>query len=220
METVLSTVIAGLFSLVLAVVNFRQSVRLKALEKERKSLTSENVKLKNELSSLSLLFDVELFHIIKEQVFAMFEETKADRFLIMFAVNGKREFNYVSVAYEQTRTYQNKGAISRYVRLNIDEHYQHLLKDVERSGSVTLEVQDMPDCLLKALYESEKPAVKHSIIKFLTRIAIDEENDLVVYTSMATFSDEPYTVHEKAVMRSLHDKIRKYANEIEINLRN
>ena len=73
------------------------------LKNKHTKVKQENKVLKIELNSINILFNHNLITIINEHVANIFNETKANRFLILFAVNGKTHFNYVTVALEHVR---------------------------------------------------------------------------------------------------------------------
>jgi hypothetical protein len=222
-DAIIVALIGAISSIVLAFIAWKQSVQIKTMElhtteilEKKEELRQENRKLKLELSSLTILFDYYFYSLMQRQVDEIFNLTKADRFMVLFAINGKTDFNYVSVAYEQTRTADKKGAISRYVRLEIDRHYKDLLKDVERSSPVVLETAGMPESLLKNIYLAPDEQVHHCTVNFLCRIPVDEHNDIVIYTSTATMGKSPFTNQELASIKTRHDRLRAHATSVKV----
>lgn len=136
----------------------------------------------------------------------IFSKTRADRFLILIAVNGHEDFNIVSVIFEQHKKNEYKvNAIGTYRNVKIDTHYKKMLKEAEFFGSVCLDVQKMPICLLKDIYENE--GVNYSIVNFLSRQKIDNENDFVVYSSIATHDKNSFTRAENAIIKLAYESV-------------
>lgn len=150
------------------------------------------------------LLDITLLSNIRSAVNTMFEETRAERFLILIAINGKIDFNMVSVIFEQHKSNNHINAIARYRNIQIDDYYRQMLKKAERTGVVEFEVDKMPDeALLTQFYKHE--GVKNSKVRHLLRQSIDGENDVVIFSSVATFDDEPFTLQEKSLFLALYD---------------
>lgn len=202
--TVIVAIVAGYFAL-----------RTKRAEQATKDARKEKEKLKAELSCINILFQHDFIILLNKQVENLFRETKAERFLLLFAVNGKTDFNFVSVCYEKMKNERSRGAVYRYVRLGIDEHYRQMLKDVERENAIYLKVQEMPNSLLKSIYQSLIENVRYSVIKFIKRLNADDENDIVIYSSLATCQDEDFTDNERVIIKAIYDVIRSHANSIE-----
>ena len=137
---------------------------------------------------------------IRNAVDGLLDETKADRFLILVAINKIRDFNDVTVIYEQHgERAKGNNAILTYNHIEIDDHYREMLKRAELYGPVNLDVAAMQPCLLKDIYEIE--GVRHSKVTHLHRESIDSENDAVFYSSIATHQDEPFDSLEVTKIR-------------------
>jgi len=95
-----------------------------------------------------LVPSIEFFHDIKNSVDRVFDSTKADRFLILKAENGKTDFKFESVLYEQhkktEKTKWSIGAAGRYLHFEFGQDYNQRLKEAERSGVVDLIVENLP----------------------------------------------------------------------------
>lgn len=183
---------------------------------ERKTsllLKEENLSLKEEVKDFSepLMMDLEMFNSIKNAVQRIFDATKADRFLILTAYNGKTYLKFATAVYEQHK-HNDKiqlsiGAVGKYIRFEFDDVYRNMLKTIENKGYTTLDVEFMPEGDLKSLYQGEN--VNHSLIYFLDRIPIDGERDRLFYCSIATHDYEPYTGEEIIVVKSSIDAIKQ-----------
>lgn len=213
----LNYTITGVFGLL----NIYLGWRLNQKVKEKKKAEDEGRKLKAELKALTLFFDYEFYSLINDQADEIFETTKADRMLLLFAVNGREDFNHATAVFEKREDVEKMGAGYRYNMIEIDAEYRKMLKDVERERSTTIDVSVMnKDSLLYKIYSSDFENVKHSIIKFIARKQIDENNDILIYTSIATSSEEPFTESEKLRIRLLTDTIRGRAATIKIGYKN
>jgi hypothetical protein len=177
-------------------------------KKENKKKENEIKILKLELKAISAFFDWELYSIIYENCNIIFEETKANRILFLFAINGKTDFVYATAMYEHPHI-KNKhfGSGKRYLKVKIDDHYRSLLKKAEKTGDIILNVETMDDGLLKDIYLSPKEEVKHSIFKFIKRSNLDDENDAVVFSSIATTEQEPFTSVEHTIISNCYSAI-------------
>ena len=159
-------------------------------------------KLKNEISQhtmrgnvLDKILDLALLNDLKASTERIFKETKADRFLILIAINGKVDFNTVSVIFERHKNFTT-SAIARYRNLSIDTQYRKMLKIAEQQRSIIVETSNMEESLLKNIYELE--GVTHSEIRHLKRQKLDNNNDCLIYSSIATHSKLKFTNKELA----------------------
>ena len=178
--------------------NRKKDLRILELEYalDQSSILTQELQMRSAV--VERLLDITFLSDIKKAVSEMFDESKAERFLILIAVNGKTDFNIVSVIFEQHKNNHHINAIARYRNVQIDTHYKDMLKRAERQGVVELNVAEMPEeGLLTHLYRHE--GVKHSKVRFLLREHIDNENDVIIFSTIATFSDEPFTLEEKAL---------------------
>jgi len=170
-------------------------------------------KLNDKVNDLSKGYVMNLRHFndINKIVIKMFEYTSADRFLILTAMNGTRNFRIASALYEQHNTGEDNsiisiGAVGKYVNFEFDNHYLNLLHTVEQVGSTYLNVDEMPDCDLKNIYKSE--GVTGSKILFITRKKIDDKNDRVFYCSIATHVDGGFDNNERTIIKSFTNGIK------------
>lgn len=204
---IIVALIAGVAVIISAIITYKKDARVKILEVENDEL-HEDLHAKNniikdrnfKISVSDKLLDFAAFNQIKESVDRIFEKTKADQFLIMIAVNGKTNFRLISVIFEQHKTSKYKvNAIIRYRDVEIDDEYRALLKSVEHNGSIDLVVDDMKPQLLRDFYTIEN--IKHSKLRFLYREHLDENNDIVIYSSVSTHEKDSWTHLENAIIK-------------------
>lgn len=213
-NTIVITVVTSVAAIVTAIVSGIFSLKQKKIETELKETKKEVTKMKIELSCINILFNHDFLQVLSEKVDEIFENTHAERFLILFAVNGKERFNYVTVCYERTKTHSGSGAIYRYVRFEIDDHYRDLLHDSERHNAVVLNVEEMPNSYLKSIYQTRVESIRHAVIKFLKRMTVDTDNDLVIYSSIATTLDRPFNDNELTIIKTAFDVLRATAKNV------
>lgn len=209
----LSTITATYFA-------YRQSIKLKRMEIESSKKDSIILDQQKNFSALSLLMDFELINSIKSRVDFIFNKTSADRFLILIAVNGKVDFNVVSVIYEQYKRDYNEpvtSAIENYSHIYIDPHYRKMIKEVERNGSFFFDTDSCEEmCYLKNIYEQEK--IFSSLVKFVQRVKIDENNDMIVFCSVASKKEVMTSKHRNEIHAdwgNINENFKKYFKKVE-----
>jgi hypothetical protein len=181
-------------------------IPLVSLRIENQRLKKRNILLKEEVedASLGLEMDLALLNSIQEMASKILISTKAERFLILTATNGKRDLRFANAIYEHhdtsPRVNLSIGATGKYVRFEFDSHYREMLKQAERYGYVSYDVGAMQDCDLKYLYDAEE--VTYSNVFFLIRTKIDENNDRMFYCSIATHQEKPFTQAETMIMKA------------------
>jgi hypothetical protein len=219
----LTTILISITSLVgavfTAIITGYYSVKVKKLEKENGVISDKLSRANAELECIDIVFGADTIAVINEVVDTIFEKTKAERFLVLFAVNGKVDFNFVSVCYERTKSNVGRGAIYRYVRVKIDEHYKKMLKIAEMDGSVYIDVDAMEDCLLKDIYTSSAEGIKFSVVNFVGRKSIDSSNDMLFYNSVSTSSKSSFTHDEFFDIKISMDKLRAHSSSIDFSRR-
>tara|TARA_R110000772_G_C13307950_1_gene439558 strand:+ start:3366 stop:3986 length:621 start_codon:yes stop_codon:yes gene_type:complete len=173
------------------------------LRKQNQQVSNTNKRNESELKEIKVrnkvldeVVSITSANYITNAVARIFNNTKADRFLILFAVNGKNHFNVVSVFFEQHKNGDSVNAVARYRNVKIDDRYRAMLKEAELNETVILETNTMKPSLLKDFYELEE--VKHAYIKHLSRSKIDDNNDVVLFSSIATHEEKKFTRKELA----------------------
>lgn len=172
----------------------------RSIQKERVEHNTEKIGW----DTMSRVATLKTFNQIKGIVDGLLNKTSGTRFLILVAVNGKVDLRHVSVIYEQHFDSDYPvNAVTRYNRLKVDEPYIQMLKHVEHQEPVNLDVSNMDNSLLKKIYRLE--GVNYSKVTFLHRASIDEKNDVVIYSSIATHADKPFTQDEKTEIKLTHE---------------
>lgn len=204
-------IIGALATFVLGLIKYKTDKKKIALEIENLTLENQRLKSENEdvrvkLQFLDRVLDLEFINQITTAVDRIFDETKADRFLILIAKNGKEDFNIVNVVFEQHKGNKYRiNAIARYRNVHIDHLYKQMLKDAEFRGLIELETATMPRCILKSFYENE--GIKFSKVRHLARKPIDDDNDFLMYSSLSTHQDSKFTDNELAFIKTQYEGI-------------
>jgi len=214
----LTTFIIGI---IIAYLNYKSQLKSYKLEKEtleldKKKFTAELeiVKKESQERKLKLDFFSSVMHLtsannIVNAVHDIFDKTKADRFLILVAINGKRNFNMVSVIFEQHKGEGNcVNAVGTYRDVKIDRAYKEMLSLSEAKEYILLNTEEMDDSLLKSFYQIE--GVKHAQIRFLGRQKIDDDNDFVIFSSLATHKIKPFTKNENVIIKTIYESVIQY----------
>lgn len=213
--------IANILSLLGVVATALAGVWVAYINNKNNRLTKENAHLITENKDLSsgVLCDLMSFNDILHKVNNCFNQTSADRFLILSAMNGKHDLRFCTVVYEQhslngkTEAKLSLGATGRYIKFEFDKAYQTMLKKIEATGKAeNVIVADMEDCDLKRIYMAEK--VKAAKIVFLKRLAIDKDNDRVFYCSFATHDEKLFSDEDKMTLRIYTDQIKYHLESL------
>lgn len=191
MENIIIAGIGAFVTLTLGLIG--HFITIKNLTKRKNEELKEH---KIRADVLDSILDFSSFNELKIAVDEIFETTRADRFLILIAINGKTDFNTVSVIFEQHKIHKYRiSAVARYRTLGIDPAYKKMLKEAELYGIVELETDALYPSLLKDIYEIEN--VTASQIRHLLRINADENNDVLVYSSLATHDKRGFSHIDK-----------------------
>lgn len=179
----------------------------------KQHLEKRGLKMKVKDLSYSTVFDLMMLNEITHIINNMFNNTTADRFVILTANNGKYHLRAANAIYEQhntngvSKTYLSLGITSRYIDFEFDEPYRNMLKEAEATlNPVFFKTSDMPDCDLRSIYTSEK--VTESLVFFISRKTIDNDNDRLFYCSVATHNPSGFTPDHKTFIKAYVDQIK------------
>jgi hypothetical protein len=179
---------------------------------DNKVLKSKNEVLREEIKdkSLEIQMDLQTLNDIKDVVEHMLSKTKADRFLILTATNGKTDLRFATAIYEHHKKSDkivlSIGATGKYVKFEFDSEYKKMLKDVETHKMLNYDVSKIVDSDLQRIYNAEE--ITFSNVYFLLRSAIDQDNDRMFYCSVATHSEKNYTHSELVILKAAVDKLK------------
>jgi len=173
------------------------------------ALRKPKTKFPIEASDFEIRFALEDLVIIREDVHHLFQSTSADRFLILKAENGKQKPKWETAIYEQHKGVPVVLATDVYKKVRLDDIYRDMINEAEAEGSMTMHTAAMPKgSRLKAIYESEN--IQHSNCYFLCRYPLksDPEKWIVIYCTLATENEAPFTPHEETALDLFADRLR------------
>lgn len=166
-------------------------------------------KFGGEASDFEIKFALEDLVEIREDVRHIFNSTKSDRFLILKAENGRTSPKWATAIYEQHKGVPVVLATEVYKKIRIDDIYREMIDEAEIKGVTIMHTSEMPrTSRLKAIYESE--GVQHSNCYFLCRYPLksDSEKWVVMYCTLATENELPFTPHEETALELFADRLR------------
>jgi len=163
--------------------------------KENKSIKADNELLKDNVYQtkvrvLKELFDLQHFAQLERYINLVWDTTPMDRFTIMFVMNGKINFNYLTVIHDQSSIDHKLGGASPYAKFSIDQSYKNLVHKIEKGRPVwydipAKEIGEMNDFI-------ELEGIKKIVFFLVKRIPIDEFNDIVVYLSFSSTTEHDF----------------------------
>jgi hypothetical protein len=204
LEIIITTLITGLFTVIVALITRKN----RSLIQEKQELLVQNEKIINELAAISILFNHKFIILLNETIEEVFSNSKATRFVMLFAVNGKTDFNHVTACFERNKNPEFTVAAKKYNRLKVDPIYKQMLKRLEFIDKEVINTRSMEPSLLKNIYESFDEQIENSLIYFLDRITIDPLNDLLLYCSIATTDRSVFNNKEIFLIDTNIDRIK------------
>lgn len=171
------------------VLGYLLAQKSKALKKEKQDneLLKDNV-YQSKINILKEIFDLQKFSELERLINLICDNTSMDRFTIMFVMNGKIDFNYMTVIYDQSKIDHSIGGTSPYAKFPIDHAYKTLVNKIEKGRPVWHSIPDKTMGNIVDFIELE--GIKHIMYLKVKRIPIDEFNDIVVYLSISSTDEE------------------------------
>lgn len=170
----------------------------------------------------SLYVTFEQLTELNETINNLFNNTSADRFLLLISNHENEGYNWVSAIYEQhynTTDPSSKkdiaisiGATGRYVKLDMDTDYKMMVEEARKSSPVRLNISTMRDSMLKNIYLYER--VTYSNIYFLydiVRRVKGKKQTTTLFCSIAKHGQNSFFPEDETYMKLIVDKIK---NEI------
>jgi hypothetical protein len=165
------------------------TVRWKDREKKFKNETDflkDNI-YTSKITKLKEIFDLKSFSLLEEHIHEVFSNTFVDRMTIMILMNGKVDFKFMSVIFDQDKEGLKRGLQNPYTKIIINEDYHDLVISLTIGNSIWLHkdfrrVGNISDYLE---YENVKTIGYYKV----KRIALDDYNDLLMYCSWSSKDD-------------------------------
>jgi hypothetical protein len=169
-------------------------------------LARENEFLKENIFSTKLialkeLFDIALFRKLEIVYEELFAKTKIDRITVMFMMNGKVNFNYMSVLFDKSKQHDEVGEVNLYIKLRIDDQYRKIITNLTPTEAFWSDKGDNVGKIGDYLSLERINSIGWFKVK---RIALDDYNDLLAYVSLSS-------ENEKALTRPERRRIELYA---------
>ena len=203
---ILVAFLAAAGSITVAFINGYQNRKMKRMEIDAKTAKSGEVVARVALRLVGSLWFQAFIH---RQAHELFETTAGGRFLMLVAVNGKTDYNIVNGYFECYADEREVGE-DTFRDVIIDAHYKQMLKDIERHFFLLLDTESLPpDSLLYGIYKNA--GVRHVVACYLGRIKADEENEAVVFFTIASFDKE---FENLSLIRLVQSRIKSKMNEI------
>lgn len=163
---------------------------------------------------LKEIFDLRRFSQIEQNIKIVFKETIADRFTVMFAMNGQSQFDHLTVIFDQKLGNVDIGGISAYTRFPIDDIYRARIKRAEHSQSGVWEKTD--DERIGAIGDYlVMEEITDTGWYFIERFVLDEQNSVVLFCSFCTPEPAGYKTKDKRFINvMLNGKIIPKLKEI------
>ena len=122
---------------------------------------------------------------IHDELQHLCDTTCIDRFLVLRAFNGKAVPRWVNAVFQYREGSQKPVS---YIHVALDSDYIERLRRITSSGSIAFRVADIPDSLIKGIYESEE--VKASAWFHIGTYDLeDTDTRMIAFCSFATHLD-------------------------------
>ena len=201
---VLAPVLFGFYKYATDRKDKKQKDEITALRQE-KTASSFNIGLLSNLMKMNLYSSLEVVTKV------LFNRTKATRVIVFVAINGKVEPKKVYALFGEKD--DGTQIDQEFKGVEIDRHYLDTLHRLERKGGILVDTMKMEKGLLKNIYFKEE--ITFSYLKFVKRYHLTDEDDAIVYMSIATDSDDNFNDLElmefdlkvSGVYREVIDKI-------------
>lgn len=177
--------------------------------KVRKESPEEILEVPQDISSLkSFSGFLTRWNEIERQVSDLFRDTKADRFMILLARNGKDKPTRTTAIY-QTRDGGQRDY--EYKDFPLDDDYRQRLHLTEYSGPHLIDVSALPDSFIKSVYVNE--SVGHGVWWPIAREDYSGYS-VIVYASIATQDKEPFNQNELVRQRMLMGQVQEMSQHL------
>lgn len=130
---------------------------------------------------------------IYDQVISIIRSSEIDRVLVLKACNGEAPPDKITAILQMRAHGQD---VIPYEHLKPDYAYIDMLYRIEKDGGIILVVKEMPDCMLKRIYQEEGV-----VSSFVSHIKTIKNGDQKVIYFASYASHEPVTITDTAKTR-------------------
>jgi len=167
-----------IFAMVSAIGWIRKNISAK---KEKKELQAVAFGAKTWI--FKELYDLQRFSELERYIKIVCAKTNMNRFTIMISMNGKLEFNFITVLFDQKISDLVVGGKSVYEKVATDSKYKSILGRLEWSKFIW-------DHDLNGYGKMEQYSIAEKIKEhmwgFVGRVSLDKFDDVFVYCSMSS----------------------------------
>lgn len=129
------------------------------------------------------IYDLQRFSELERYIKQVFTKTNMNRFTILISMNGKIEYNFISVLFDQKLGDTNIGSKSIYDHIETDEVYKKMLKRLENVKFIW--DADFGNYGIMQQY-SETEGIKEHMWGFVERINLDKYDDVYLYVAFTS----------------------------------
>lgn len=213
MGEILIPAITSFTTVIVAIIATFQAIKIKKLDKENTEDLEKMTDDKNHLSGVSFLTDFNVMNELISIVEDIQKNTKINRFVILYGINGKTEVTTVSSLFEmENQEYLINVKYKLYDEISIDNHMRFLIKELETKKDLILSTDDLPESLLKNIYLKQN--IKNALLKFISRKPLDINNDIILYSSFGSFSSDLLTVDDLNYIESRFNRLKKLIDKL------
>lgn len=157
------------------------------------------------------VFNLRRFSILEKEIKRLLYNTRIDRFTILFVMNGKTDFDYLTVLFDQILGAEG-GGVSAYNKFKVDDIYKATIKEIELHKYKWIDTRQNfgivgEEFRIEGIYEA--------LFNFVERVRIDSFNDVILYSVASTHSPRKLTEKERRVIQLItRQKIKPMVQEI------
>lgn len=188
-EGVIVAIISSLALVIVALVNSRK------VKNTNHKLHQAESELKLQQKALDFGAFIEEWAGTHKDILHLLENSCIDRFLIFRAWNGMLAPRWTTAVFQVRLGEQEPVS---YVHFELDTDYVSRLKEVSIMNVMAFEVEALPDCAIKRVYEAE--GVKHAIWCHISSEEISG-SDTVAHTYCSFATHDPEQIEQTLITR-------------------
>lgn len=179
MIEIITALIGAMATVSVAIIGFKKAKK----EKTRADQAEQEIRFQSAALDFDGFFGE--WKEIHEELEHLCEETCIDRFLVLRAFNGLAQPRWVNAVFQYRSGVQQPVS---YIHVELDDDYIERLRRITSGGSISFRVADIPQSLVRGIYESEH--VKASAWFHIgTYDLVDTRTRMIAFCSFATHED-------------------------------
>lgn len=197
--TIVAAAIAALSSVLVALIGYWGYQQRDRHRKTAQELEYAEKEISFRRESLELHVELHKWSDTEALVEQLLLDTEVDRFLILRCWNGERDPKWTTAIYQFRVGDTERFA---YISVDLDADYVERLADMHTRGYHCIEVEGIPESLIKRIYNSE--GVKHSVWFPIASTRLDSSSAVAhTYCSFAS--------HDKRISKGTIQKCQNLA---------